>query len=364
MIVDCRKTILNARGAIGNRQSKIGNPMNGRDRILALLDGKPVDSLPFMPITMMFACDQIGAQYRDYATHFQVLVEGQIHTAAEFDFDYVNTMSDPAGEAADCGAPVKFFPNQPPALDEANALLKDKSKLRGLQIPDPHSSPRMSNRLRALTLLRERVGKEKLIEGWIEGPIAQAADLRGINSLMMDFYDDPKFVTELFEFVLELELAFAKAQVASGAEMIGVGDAAASLVGLRIYREFVWPYEKRMMDGLRDMGARTRLHVCGNTRPILPLLGRLGCDVVDLDSLAPLAEGRAAMGPRQVLLGNIDPVRVLRNGTPDDAYAAVAACHQQAGDRFIVSAGCEVVRDTPPENLQAMRRYTREHAVA
>lgn len=338
--------------------------MNGRDRILAMLDGKPVDRLPFMPITMMFACDRIGAQYCDYATDYRVLVEGQIHTAAEFDYDYVNTMSDPAGEAADCGAPVKYFSNQPPALDEANALLSDKSKLRGLTVPDPHASPRMSNRLRALELHRQRVEKEKLIEGWIEGPIAQAADLRGINNLMVDFYDDPRFVTGLFEFVLELELAFARAQVASGAEMIGVGDAAASLVGPRFYREFVWPYEKRMMDGLREMGTRTRLHICGNTRPILGLLGRLGCDVVDLDSMATLAEGRAAMGPRQVLLGNIDPVRVLRNGTPPEVYAAVAECHQQAGDRFIVSAGCEVVRDTPLENLRAMQRYAREHAVA
>lgn len=338
--------------------------MNGRGRILALLDGKPVDRLPFMPITMMFACDRIGAQYRDYATDYRVLVEGQVHTAAEFDYDYVNTMSNPAGEAADCGAPVKYFPNQPPALDEANALLSDKSKLRGLTVPDPHASPRMSNRLRALELHRQRVEKEKLIEGWIEGPIAQAADLRGINNLMVDFYDDPRFVTGLFEFVLELELAFARAQVASGAEMIGVGDAAASLVGPRFYREFVWPYEKRMMDGLREMGTRTRLHICGNTRPILGLLGRLGCDVVDLDSMATLAEGRAAMGPRQVLLGNIDPVRVLRNGTPPEVYAAVAECHQQAGDRFIVSAGCEVVRDTPLENLRAMQRYAREHAVA
>ncbi len=88
--------------------------MTGRERILALLDGKPVDSLPFMPITMMFACDRIGAQYRDYATDYQVLVEGQTHTAAEFDFDYVNTMSDPAGEAADCGAPLNSSPTSRP----------------------------------------------------------------------------------------------------------------------------------------------------------------------------------------------------------------------------------------------------------
>jgi len=334
--------------------------MTGRERILALLDGKPVDSLPFMPITMMFACDRIGAQYRDYATDFRVMVEGQTHTAAEFDIDYVSIISDPACEASDCGATVKYFPNQPPALDESNALLADKGRLRGLKVPDPHTSHRMSNRLRALERYRQKVQREKLIEGWIEGPVAEAADLRGINNLMMDFFDDPGFVHELFEFVLELELTFAKAQMESGAELIGVGDAAASLVGPKIYEEYVWPFEKRMMDGLRAMGARTRLHICGNTRPILGPMGQLGCDIVDLDWLAPLSEGRAAMGAGQVLLGNIDPVRVLRNGTPQEVYDAVAECHHQAGDRFIVSAGCEVVRDTPPGNLHAMQRYARE----
>ena len=335
--------------------------MNGRERILAMLEGQPADRLPFMPMTMMFACDRIGASYRDYATDCRVLVEGQIRTAEEFDLDYVNIMSDPAVEAADCGAAVKFFPNQPPALDEAHALLAEKNKLGELKVPDPYTSTRMGNRLRALALYRERVGKEKLIEGWIEGPVAEAADLRGINNLMMDFYDDPPFVTHLFEFVVELELTFAKAQVAEGAELIGVGDAAASLVGPKIYREFVWPFEKLMMDGLRALGARTRLHICGNTGPILGLMGRLGCDVVDLDSPVSLAQGRLAMGPHQVLLGNIDPVRVLRNGTPEEVYAAVAECHRQAGNRFIVSAGCEVPRDTPAANVHTMSRYAREN---
>ena len=336
--------------------------MTGRERILAMLDGKPTDCLPFMPITMMFACDRIGAQYRDYATHCEVLAEAQSRTAAEFDFDFVSVISDPACEASDCGAQVKFFSNQPPALEEMNALLADKRKLVELKVPDPRTSPRMGNRVRAVQLLRECGQQEKLVEGWIEGPAAEAADLRGINNLMMDFFDDPSFVRDLFEFVLELELAFAKVQLESSAELIGVGDAAASLVGPKIYEEFVWPYEKRMMDSLHAMGARTRLHICGNTRPILGLMGKLGCDIVDLDFPAPLSEARAAMGPKQVLLGNLDPVRVLRNGTPEIVYNAVSECHREAGDRFIVGAGCEVVRDTPAENVHAMRGYARDQA--
>jgi MtaA/CmuA family methyltransferase len=336
--------------------------MNSRERVLAHLEGRPVDHLPLMPITMMFACDLIGARYRDYCTDHRVLAEAQVRVAEQFGFDYVNTMSDPAREAADCGAPVHYFENQPVALIEDNALLADKTRLATLQIPDPLGGGRMTNGVQAVSLLRQKVGRDKVVEGWIEGPIAEAADLRGINTVMLDFFDDPAFVRDLFEFVVAMELRFAKAQVEAGIDVMGVGDAAASLVGPQLYREFVWPYEKKLVDGLHQLGTRVRLHICGNTRFALAEMGRLGCEIVDLDYPAPVAEARAQMGPDQVLLGNINPVQILRNGTPEIVTQAIAQCHREAGPRYIVGAGCEIPRDTRPENVQALAAYARSTA--
>ena len=136
------------------------------------------------------------------------------------------------------------------------SLLADKGVLGRLEVPDPLGGGRMHDRVQAVALLRERVGGQKLIEGWIEGPCAEAADLRGINRLMTDFYDDPAFVRDLFDFVLAMGLEFARAQVDAGADLIGVGDAAASLVGPQIYEEFVRPYEQKMVDGLHAMGTQ------------------------------------------------------------------------------------------------------------
>lgn len=314
-----------------------------------------------MPITMMFAADRIGAKYYDYVTDYRVLVEAQLRTAEEFGFDYVSCISDPTREAADCGAALRFFDDQPPAIDESNARLADKTALATLEAPDPLGGGRMHDRVKAAALFKEKVKNDKVIEGWIEGPCAESADLRGINTLMMDFYEDPEFVRDLFEFVVEMELRFAKAQVDAGIDIMGVGDAAASLVGPTIYEEFVWPYEKRIMDGVHEMGAGIRLHICGDSRPILDGMGRLGCEIVDLDWMVPVSQAREAMGPNQVLLGNIDPVAVLRNGTPEAIHDVLAECHSQAGQRYIVGAGCEVVRDTPLENLRAMCDYARDN---
>ena len=334
--------------------------MNGRERIFAMLEGRAVDCLPAMPITMMFAVDQVKKKYYEYATNYHVLAEAQILTAETFDFDHVSAIAE-TREAPDCGAVVEYFEDQPPSIVESKALLADKAALSELGIPDPLVGPRMSDRIKGLQLLKKRAGDEKIVEGWVEGPCGASADLRGINTLMLDFYDDPAFVRELFGYTVDVGLRFGRAQVDAGADIIGIGDPAASLVGPKLYEEFVLPYEKKLADGLHAMGARVRLHICGNTRPILRGMGSLGCDIVDLDSAAPLAEARAAMGPEQVLLGNLDPVRDLRNGTPESVYDAMAECHRQCGPRFIVGAGCEVPRDTPAANVHAMVRYAREH---
>ena len=148
----------------------------------------------------------------------------------------------------------------------------------------------MLDRVKAAELFKQRVGGDKLIEGWVEGPCAEAADLRGINTLMVDFMDDPDFVRDLFEFALEMGLRFARAQVDAGCDLIGVGDAAASLISKRTYEQIVWPYEKRLVEGIQAMGARVRLHICGRTTHILEAMGRLGVDMIDLDFMVPLAK--------------------------------------------------------------------------
>lgn len=335
--------------------------MTGRERVLAMISGEPVDCLPLMPITMMFASDRIGKPYREYASDHRVLAEAQVHVANEFDFDYVSVISDPAREASDCGAAIEWFDDQPPAIDESRAVLADASALASLTIPDPAASVRMRDRIDGVALLKQMAGSEKLVEGWIEGPCAEAADLRGINTLMCDFFERPDFVRELFAFAVELETRFAREQIEAGADIIGIGDAAASLVGPQVYDEFVWPYEKQLVDAVHDMGGRVRLHICGDTRSILKGMGELHCEIVDLDYMVPLAAARDAMGPGQVLLGNLDPVSCLRNGTPVSVTKAIAQCHEEAGSRYIVGAGCEVVRDTPDANIRALCDYARNH---
>jgi MtaA/CmuA family methyltransferase len=336
--------------------------VNGRERVLAMLSGGAPDRLPLMPITMMFAARHIGARYRDYASDHRVLAEAQARTAETFGFDYVSAISDPAREVSDLGGAVEWFDDHPPALAESAALLAGKSRLARLRVPDPSVTPRMRDRVEAVRLLRERAGRDLVVEGWVEGPCAMGADLRGLNALMLDFTDDPGFVRDLFAFAVEMEIRFARAQIEAGADLIGVGDAAASLVGPKPYTEFVQPLECALVGAIQEAGARVRLHICGRTRRLYRGMAATRADMIDLDFPAPIAEARAEMGPDMVLAGNLDPVRVMRDGTPEVVEAGFAECHRQAGARYIVAAGCEVPAGTPYENLHAAARYARGQA--
>jgi MtaA/CmuA family methyltransferase len=338
--------------------------MTGRERILAVLAGKDADHLPCMPITMTFAGDILGAKYLQYVSDHRIMVDAQIKTAEMFGFDYVSTISDPTREAADLGANIQWYEDRPPAINEELALLADKSVLSRLQASGPISGGRMEDRVRGIERLRERAGNELLVEGWVEGPCAEGADLRGINRLMTDFSDDPSFVHDLFDFTLATAIHFAAAQIEAGADIIGVGDAAASLVGPRIYKEFVWPWEKKLVDSIHASGGRVRLHICGNTRRILDGIGALGCDLVDIDYPVPMEQARAQTGPQQTLAGNLDPVRDLRNGSPETIAQSLAEVQRQAGSRWIVAAGCEIVRDTPHQNVCAMASFAQSHTAS
>jgi MtaA/CmuA family methyltransferase len=332
--------------------------MNGRERLLAALRGEPTDTLPHVPISMMIAARGIGAPYGAYVRDARIHARGQLAFAEAWDVDHVSAISDPTSEAEDLGAIVIHHEDQPPAIDERQALLADKGALLRLARRPP--GPRMTKRLETLRLLREGAGGERLVEGWIEGPAAEACDLRGINAFMMDLLEDPAFVRDLFALVFENAMAFARLQREAGAEVMGVGDAASSLVGPDLYRELIWEWQRRYVEALHAMGLLVRLHICGNVEPLLPMLAEVPADQVDLDAMVSLRSARAALGPRRLLAGNLDPVRVLQDGTPADVERALRSCLEQAGaTRYAVNAGCEVTRDTPAANLEAMRRFAR-----
>jgi len=337
--------------------------MTRKERAITVMNGEKVDKLPFMPITMMFAADQIGVPYGRYATEAALMAEGQLKVAEKFGAAQISAISDPGVEAHDLGAEVGFPEDNPAYVDETKALLLDKTALAGLKFVPPEEGRRMSNRIEAVRLMAEKSGGELLVEGWVEGPCAEAADLRGINHLMMDFFDDTVFIEDLMDFITDQAIAFTLNQIDAGADIIGIGDAASSLIGPEFYAKYSLPRTRRYIDAIHRAGALVRLHICGVTEGLAESWKGLGADMIDIDYGNSLKAIREALGPDDsVLAGNLDPVREVRDGFPGSIKEQLAVCQAECAPLFIVGAGCEIPRDCSEENLLAMLEFAEETA--
>lgn len=325
--------------------------MNGYERYMAVVAGRRADFLPRIPILMQFAAEHIGSDYAAFASDHRVLVEANRRCAEDFGIDQLSAISDPYRETQGFGSTVTYVPDGPPRSTHPLEASKDLSRLLK---PDPLASERMLDRVRAVEAYRQLDGGRHSILGWVEGPAAEAADLRGVMNFLIDLPDDEAFAADLMDLCVEAGIAFARAQVAAGADTVGIGDAIASQVDPGTYERLIQPREKRLVGAIRGAGALAKLHICGNITHLLPGIADLGVDVLDVDHMVSLAAVRRAVGGRVVLAGNMDPVSVIRNGTPGSIRAAVRRAFAEAGPPYMVNAGCEIPPGTPAENLRAL----------
>jgi MtaA/CmuA family methyltransferase len=338
--------------------------MNSIDRVRAILAGAPVDRLPVQPMIMMFAARHAGQEYIDYARDGRRLAEAQLKLASDFGIDCLLAGSDPAREVIDIAGPdsVEWL-DTGPTINEDRPALGDKRRLASLKVPNPLSGGRMTDQITSIEIMRELAGPGASVVGWVEGPLALAQELRGLNNLMLDFEDDPGFVTELVAFAAEVAVRNWEPQVAAGADTIGMSDAAASLIGPTLYEKFVVPAQMRVLTAIRATrpDVVTRLHMCGRTDALLPAMRRLPADIYELDFPVDLRRAREILGDDRTILGNVSTVGVMLSGTPEEVYEAAALCHRTCGRHFIVGTGCEISADTPPDNLRALVAYARDH---
>jgi MtaA/CmuA family methyltransferase len=325
--------------------------MNSYQRFQGALAGKPVDRVPNFDIMMTFAAHYIGQPLRRYYLDYRALVEANLAVQEAFQLDILQAISDPYREAHDYGLAVEFPENGLPLAKEP--LLREPGDLMHLVNPSPYSGRRMSDRLEAIWAFRQRAGGEIPIMGWVEGALAEAADLRGVANLLTDLYDRPDWLTDLLEQVTENAIGFARAQIEAGADLVGLGDAVASQISPKMYRQFALPYEQRIFQAVGEIGGVTRLHICGNTSRILPDMLESGADIIDIDWMVDIQQAAQVFSERAALCGNFDPVSVMLQGTPDEVRQAVRNCRQLGGPRYISMAGCEIPDGTPYANLLA-----------
>ena len=310
-----------------------------------------MDYLPRTPILMQFAAEHIGSDYAAFASDFRVLTTSNTVCARHFGIDQLSCISDPYRETHGFGSTVEYVKDGPP---HSSHPLKETRDLSVLAKPDPMRSGRMRDRINAAEAYHQNHRGAYSILGWIEGPAAEAADLRDVTTFLVDLMDDEIFACELMDLCVDVGILFARAQVDAGVDTVGVGDAIASQVDPRTYERLIQPREKRLVKAVQNMGALVKLHICGNITHLLPGIADLGVDILDVDHMVDMAAVRETVGSTVAIAGNMDPVSTLKDGTPAEIRKAIADAYAEVGNPFIVSAGCEVPAGTPDENLRAL----------
>jgi len=328
--------------------------MTPKQRLYARLEAKPVDKIPNLNIMMALVAKMAGVNYARYAQDYRKLVEGNLLCAEKFGLDAVSAISDPMREASAYGAQVEFPDNGVP-FSRVHLIQSPKDAAKLVDF-DPLASPRTLDRVRAVEELSRRVGGDYPVIGWVEGVLAELADLRGVSEVMIDLADEEDYLKDTMDFIFAGQCRFAKAQVDAGADFIGVGNAVASLVGPAIYEEFAVEHDRRLVEYIHGLGARVKLHICGNTTAILPLIrDRVKPDIMDVDWMVDFEKAvQVFAGSRTAVNGNMDPVNVMLKGDEKTVRGAVGHCIAVSGANTCVAAGCEIPATTPEENLKTM----------
>jgi len=284
-----------------------------------------------------------------------VQVEALVALRERLKPDMIFTLLDLTVEAEALGLQVEFSEKSPPRL--ADQELPKLERFMELGVPDPESSARMPVFLKVVEELKGH--GRTLVGACVTGPLTLLAQLvRGLDFLKRSKTGGR--LKDALGFTTSVVGAYAAA-LASQADVLLVVDPAAEMLDAEKFRVIYQPFVKALFGIIRSQGAAGLLHVCGDTTPLVDEMGVCGAEGILFDSAVNLPQVAERLPQNVVVMGNVDPKRVIRRGTPDDVRWEVRRLLRYMRDvrNFVVSTGCDVPADAPMRNLEAMMEEAR-----
>lgn len=336
---------------------------SGVSEVLAVLNGEPVEQCVcfsgLINVTRP-GLDGLGLELAEVHDDAAKMAAAAASTHRMFGLGSAVVPLDMCIEAEILGASVVFAPGREnPELPRIVDPLADSTASLTLAAPDDVTAlGRVPVVVEAIQILKGEFGEELAIGAVVPGPFTVVSWLVDLGGLLMETRTDPDSVAKLLDSLTDLLIEVAGSYHGAGADFLTVHEMGGSpgFIGPAAFEQLVLPRLQRVIAALPGP---TVLHVCGRTNMAMELLAAAGAAALSVDQLNDLSRSRADLGDGQVLLGNIDPVGVLGEGTAQDVRAAVAAA--LAGGVSAVWPGCDLRPDMPAENLIAMVEATRNH---
>jgi MtaA/CmuA family methyltransferase len=311
-------------------------------------------------LAVHFCARAAGYTLCEYTTSAQALAESVVRYYERFKPDAVWVSADTWVSAEAMGAQVGATDDNQPYGGIGESLVSSAADIDRIPAPNVGQQGRYPLMLEALSRVVAAIGKEVFVVACFDQyPFSLAAALMGINEIMLKVSDDPPFVEALMHRCADYAAAYARSLSDAGADLLSGGDSPAGLLGPDLYKALALPAERRLIASVKSAISKpVSLHICGNATPILPMMADSGADVLELDHAVNIAAACRIVGPDIALWGNLDPIRVLAQGTPEsvrhNALETLQAVKAASHRRFVLSSGCTLAVETPPENLDAL----------
>lgn len=262
------------------------------------------------------------------------------------------SLMDLSVEAECFGSTIRFNDDEVPTV--VGAVVTSEEAAEALPVPavgDCRTGIYIEAIEKAVKLIEDR----PVLAGVI-GPFSLAGRLMDVSEAMANCYDEPDMVHILLRKATEFLIAYIQAYKAVGANGVVIAEPLAGLLSPALAQEFSADYCRQIVDAVQDENFLVVYHNCGNTA-ILTIDSILSCGakVYHFGNAIDMAEMMPHIPADVIAMGNIDPAREFRNGTPESIRAStlsvMEACCKY--DNFVISSGCDIPPMSKWENIDA-----------
>jgi uroporphyrinogen-III decarboxylase len=347
-----------------NLQPPYARFQQGAERLMLAMAGRS-DRIPVFAQMHEFVAERLRIPRRRFFTNPEIMVPAMLEVQAEYDLDTASITFDVYNiEAEGLGQKLAWSDEFMPDVDRTERLVRNRDDLSKIRTPDFERAGSFGRVIRMHEFFKELTGIEPTLN--FCAPFSLAANIRGIDALLLDIYDDPGFAGLLFDRLTEEVLApwilYQRKRFPEATYITGV-DAIASppIVNLPMLKQWVIPYILRLRQlcgpevSVANWSGERYLR---NPEEMLDLKltvdpGSLLGQDPDVEKLGPLFYKRYAVRNDRPLILGIG-ASFLAKGTPASVaervrhYVEVGA----QGGRFALYL-CNVGGSTPPENMKA-----------
>jgi uroporphyrinogen decarboxylase len=343
--------------------------MNSIERLRhARTDGR-TDRIPFMPTILEHAAAVVGATPSAAALDAGLLAKAHIqawrcyrHDAVTVGIDVYNA------EAEALGCKVRFYSDNsiPGIVGRPAAGLEMAESVRQLResIKGATARGRLPMLLAAANKVKLEIGGEVPVGLGVIGPFSLCCELMGFENFILACSGEPEASGELLDIAASFLTDWCSIVCNEGiAITIFESWAAPPLLSPGLYRRFVVPWEKSIINSMRKYGSPApALVIGGNTLPMLDDILSTGTGMVIADFNADLRVFvDAARGAKRLLRGNIDPRLVASGPVCEIQEQAKRLIREASGyTGFVLGTGV-LPYNTPKEHILALYELLCSH---